>query len=126
MEEIVYKLTTLSGKSYMLGSFPLENSFSLKYELKKTTKMIKDTVGIMCFNNKRNAIKFAKNIEFPYRLLKAKGIRTKIQAKRISGFLGRSDIHNFYNNEQGRYLLGSPPPYGTIFCREIIPMEIVK
>ena len=125
MEEIVYKLTTLSGESYMLGNFPIENAFSLKYELKKTTKMVKDTVGIMCFN-KRNAIKFAKNIGFPYRLLKAKGIRTKIQAKRISGFLGNPNIRCFYSNEQGRYLLGSPPPYGTIFCREIIPMEIVK
>lgn len=111
--------------------FLTKSKYELSYELDKTTQEVPETVGIMCFDTLESADKFLRSFIRPWTehciILKVKGTKKKIQANEICGYCYDKKLDYFYGSESCfRMVISMIPPSGTVFFKEVTPIEIVK
>ena len=100
-----YKLTTLDGKSYVIGcvnkSLKTGGKYCIHYSKNRITKMIPDTIGIMCFDSIDNVLYFANKVfmGFSYILWEIEGYNQLETPKIIARTLFTNTITEYYKNQ---------------------------
>ena len=114
---IRWKVTNLSRESLIV----LYCRYKRIYNEGMTIRAESNSLGLMTFKRKKDAIKFAKRISFGrkvyYKILKIQSIGRGFVPKKISMSVSIESLNYFYSDDLSRQ--SCPPPDGTICYKSI-------
>ena len=117
--KILWKACLLSRKSAIVDS----NKFTITYIKGKIVKAIKGTLGIFCFETRKDAEDFIGVEGLKYRILKVEPIGECTTPKKVVEFklfdTDEGSLNLFYNQNYAFLNINHSIPKGTVCCEAV-------